>query len=110
MRTHTKFGIKSYEIDILTDIRPFDPTQDHQFDPWMKILLAYCSAWHPRRFDVPHYYVWKIKITPWAPQRPEVPPLGHDPGDRMKIPSDMFCVFHCENTHKVCHKSLKLTL
>ena len=26
----------------------------------------------------------KNVLTPWAPQ---VPPLGHDPGDRMKIPS-----------------------
>ena len=25
------------------------------------------------------------KLTPWAPQRPKVPPLGHNQGDRMKI-------------------------
>ena len=70
VRTHTKFGIKIFEIDILSDIWPFDLTHDYQFDPRMEILLAYCSARHPRRFDVPHYYVWKIKITPWAPPAP----------------------------------------
>ena len=26
----------------------------HQFDPRMKILLAFCSALHPLRFDMPH--------------------------------------------------------
>ena len=28
--------------------------QGHQFDPSMKILLAFCSARHPRGFDTPH--------------------------------------------------------
>ena len=31
--------------------------QGHQFDPMMKILLAFCSAPHPRRFDIPHDHV-----------------------------------------------------
>ena len=31
---------------------------------------------------------------PGHPQRPKVPPLGHDLGGRMKIPSHMFCIFH----------------
>ena len=26
--------------------------QGHQFDPRMKMLLAFCSAYHPRRFDM----------------------------------------------------------
>ena len=55
--------------------------QGHQFDPRMKILLAFCSARHPRRFR-------------------------HDPGDRMTILSDMFVSFICENTHKVWYKNL----
>ena len=29
----------------------------HQFDPRIKTLLAFCSARHPRRFDMPHDYV-----------------------------------------------------
>ena len=28
--------------------------QGHKFDPRMKILLAFCSARHPRRFDMQH--------------------------------------------------------
>ena len=28
------------------------------------------------------------------PQYPQVPPLGHDPGDRIKNLSDMFSIFH----------------
>ena len=26
----------------------------HQFDPRLKMLLAFCSACHPRRFDMLH--------------------------------------------------------
>ena len=37
-----------------------------------------------------NYFFW----PPEHPQRPKVPPLGHDPGYIMKIPSDMFCIFH----------------
>ena len=69
--------------------------QGHQFDPRMKILLAFCSACHPRRFDMPHDHVWKNFF--WPPgllKCPKVRPLGHDPGNRIKIPSDMFCIFH----------------
>ena len=44
-------------------------------------------------------------MTPWAPQYAKIPPLGHDPGDRIKIMSDMFCIsFICENAHKVWYK------
>ena len=28
------------------------------------------------------------------PRYPQVQPLGRDPGDQMKIPSDMFYIFH----------------
>ena len=38
-------------VDLLTS------PQGHQFDPRMKILLAFCSARHPRRFDMPHNHV-----------------------------------------------------
>ena len=31
--------------------------QGPQFDPRMKMLLAFCSAHHPRRFDMPHDHV-----------------------------------------------------
>ena len=64
--------------------------QDHQFDPRVIILLAYSSARHPRQFDMLHDNVQK----PGHPQPYKVPPLGHDPGDRMKIPFDMFYILH----------------
>ena len=35
-----------------------------------------------------------------------VPPLGYDPGDRIKIPSYMFISFICEKTRKVWFKNL----
>ena len=31
--------------------------QGHQFDSGMNILLVFCSARHPRRFDMPHDHV-----------------------------------------------------
>ena len=31
---------------------------------------------------------------PTPPRHPQVPPLAHDPGGQMKIPSDMFYIFH----------------
>ena len=38
-------------FDLLTSL------QGHQFDSRMKILLAFCSASHPRPFDMPHDHV-----------------------------------------------------
>ena len=39
----------------------------------------------------------EIFLTPQPPRYPrypQVPPLWHDPGGQMKIPSDMFYIFH----------------
>ena len=41
-------------FDILTS------SKRHQFDPRMKILLAFSFARHPRRFDMPQ------SPTPWG--------------------------------------------
>ena len=45
--------------------------QGHQFYPRMKILLAFCSAHHSCRFDMPHgwhdHVSKNIFLTPWAP-------------------------------------------
>ena len=63
----------------------------------VKILLAFCCARHPRQFDtcMPHDNVRKtFFFIPWAPQRPKVPPLGHDPGDGMRIQFDMYCIYY----------------
>ena len=45
--------------------------QGHQFEPWMKSLLGFSSARHPRRFDMQHDYVGKKIFGPaWHPQCP----------------------------------------
>ena len=57
-------------------------------------------------------WILEKKNTPPQPPHtlyPEVPPLGHDPGNQIKIPSDMFYIFHLwEDTqsYKVWFKKL----
>ena len=55
--THKEFGIRIFEIDMLMIFDLLTSPQGHQFDPRMKMLLAFCSACHPRRFDMPHDHV-----------------------------------------------------
>ena len=43
MRTHTKFGIKIFEIDMLMIFDLLTLPQGHQFDPKIKMLLAFCE-------------------------------------------------------------------
>ena len=89
------FGIKIFEIDMLMIFDLLTSPQGHQFDPRMKMLLALCSAHHSVDLICHMTMFEKINyLTPWASQRPKVPTLEHDPGDRIKIPSDMFCIFH----------------
>ena len=57
VRTHTKFVIKIFEIDMLMIFDLLTSPQGHQFDPRMKMLLALCSTRRPRRFDMPHDHV-----------------------------------------------------
>ena len=74
--------------------------QGHQFDPRMKILLEFCSASHPRRFDMPHDHVWKKKFTPWAPPVPQSPTPGAWP--RWQNENPVLCVLYLSfvRTHK----------
>ena len=61
--------------------------QGHQFDPTMKILLAFCSARHPRRFDIPHDHVRKKNFwTPLAPPAPQSPTPGAWPRGQNENP------------------------
>ena len=56
--------------------------------------------WNKMPFKVNTMYgaAHKISVLTWV----KVPPLGHDPGNRIKIPSDMFCIFHlCEHTQSL---------
>ena len=48
VRTHTKFGIKIFEVNMLMIFDLLTSPQGHQFDPRMKMLLAFCSARHSR--------------------------------------------------------------
>ena len=88
---------------------------------WYKILWNWHGNWNLMIFDLltspkvasltlgwKFYLHSVLLITPvdlichmtmfeiiffWPPGHPSAPPLGHDPGDRMNILSDMFCIF-----------------
>ena len=69
--------------------------QGHQFDPRMKIYLH--SVLLVITVDlICHITLFEKQILdpPGHPQCHKVPPMGHDPGHGIKIPSDMFCIFH----------------
>ena len=78
VRTHTKFGIKIFEIDMLKIFDLLTSHQGHQFHPRMKMLLAFCSARHPPQFDMLHDHVWKKNcLTPLGtPSAPKSHPWG----------------------------------
>ena len=63
MRTHTKFGLKIFEIDMLMIFDLLTSPHGHQFDPRMKMLLVFCSARHPRRFDICYMTMFEKKFV-----------------------------------------------
>ena len=52
MRTHTKFGIKIFEIDMLMTFDLLTLPQGHQFDPRMKMLLYLSVVRTHRKFGI----------------------------------------------------------
>ena len=60
MRTQTKFGRKIFEIDMLMKFYLLTSPQGHQFDPRMKMFLAFYSARHSRRFTGPRSAVGSV--------------------------------------------------
>ena len=66
--------------------------QGHQFDPRKKLYMHSVLLVIP--FDLICHMTMFEKNDPLGTPVPQSPTLGHDPGDRMKIPSDMFCIFH----------------
>ena len=74
--------------------------QDHQFDPRMKIFLAFCSARHPRQFDMPHDHVWKLFFfTPLASPAPLSPTPGTWPMGQNENPIWYFLYLSFGRTH-----------
>ena len=71
-----------------------------------------CCMWHSCKYLT--YKIWLnfgFFLTPQPPRYPQVPPLVYDPGGQIKIPSDMFCIFHLwEDIQSLVLKTLKLTL
>ena len=80
--------------------------QGHQFDTRMKMLIAFCSARHPRRFDMPNYHVWKKNDPLGTPSAPKSHPWGMTQATESKSRLICFVSFICENTHKVWYKNL----
>ena len=110
MRKRTKFGIKIFEIGMLMIFDILTSPQGHQFDPRMQILLAFCSACHPRRFDILHDSV-NFFLTPWAPHALKSHPGAMTQATEEKSHMICFVSLICENIHIVWYKkkSLKLT-
>ena len=85
----------------INDIWPFDLAPRSPVWPYDENVTAilFCSS-SPSTW----YATWpclKKKWPPGHPQHPKVPPLGHDPANRMKILSDMFVSFISENTQSL---------
>ena len=57
VKTHTKFGIKNFRIDMFMIFDLLTSPKGQQIDPRMKMLLLFCSARHPRQFDMLHDHV-----------------------------------------------------
>ena len=71
--------------------------QGHQFDHRMKISLTFCSARHPRRFDMPHMFG---KMTPiGTPSAPKSDPWGLTQATELKSHLICFVSFICQNKH-----------
>ena len=50
------------------------------------MLLAFCSAHHPHRFDMPNDHVWKKNWPPGHPKSPQSPTTGAWPRRQNKNP------------------------
>ena len=96
--THTKFGLTIFwNWHVNQNLMIFDlliSLQGHQFDPRLKIYLHSVLLVIPVNL-ICHMTMFEIFFwPPRHPQLPKVRPLWHDPGKRIKVPSDMFCIFH----------------
>ena len=95
VRRYTKFGLKIFEIDFVTQIYWYLtfwplPKAPGGGDP-KNGAVAY--GIHVSNSHTKSGWI-SGKMNPSPPRYPQVPPLGHDPGCQMKISSDMFHIFH----------------
>ena len=101
MRIQTKFGMKIFEIDYKWNFMIFElltSPQGHQFDP----SVAFCSAHHPRQFDVPHDHVQKKKIDSLGcAGTPKSHPGAWGMTQVSEQKSHLVCFIIFKNTHKV---------
>ena len=102
VRRHRKFGFKLFEFDLVIEIDlmifdllapPQGPRGRGPPPPKKKKKKYRCVCYSCKLFT------HKLRLNfgkkwPQPPRYPQVPPLGHDPGRRMKIPSNMFYIFH----------------
>ena len=83
----------------------------HQFDPSVKFYLYSVVLIIPVNL-ICHMTMLEKKEKLWPnghPQRPKVPPLGHDQGDRMKFLFDMFYIFYLwEHTQSLVYKIFEI--
>ena len=95
--THIEFGINIFEIDMLMIFDLFTSPQGHQFDPRIKCYLHSVLLIIPVDLICPPSHTQNISdeifiLLPGSCPRSGT--LGHDPGNKIKISSDMFCIFH----------------
>ena len=95
-------------LDMLMIFDLLTSPQGHQFDPRMKMLLAFSSACHSHQFDMLHDHVWKKKkFDPLGtPSAPKSHPWGMTQATELKFRLICFVSFICENIHKVWYKNL----
>ena len=91
-------------------IDPLTPSQGHHFDCRVKSLSVSWATVHPLYFGIPHDHVQKINFLTPPPSTPKSKTLGHDPGDPMNIPSNMFYILFVRRHTKFGLKIFEIDL
>ena len=103
VRTHTKFGIKIFEIDMLMIFDPLTLGWNCYLHFVLLVILVDLICYMTM-------FEKKKCLTPWVPQMPQSPNPGAWPRRQNKNPVWYVCIFHLwEHKHNLVLKSLKLT-
>ena len=107
VKTHTKFGIKIFEIDMVTEFNDFWPhPKVTSLTLGWKFYLHFVLLVIPVNW-ICHMTMFKKKLTPWEPPEPSKShPLGMTQATKWNFRLICFVSFICENTHKVWYKNL----